>query len=264
MKKRTRANQSALFSPDYLIFFALIIIIAAVSSWQVPARLNVPSETALMYCNDAYLDRVEYSSSVKTVKVISMLPGGGATYHVVQETSFQCPVVAPETMSDECRGMLEVSDWELVCEGEKGALSDSDIMEEDEHDSKEEKQHPDITVMQPVFSDVVSSPLHVEGEAKGTWFFEGDFPVVITDWDGRIIGEGFATAQGDWMNESFVPFEGNIAFTVSEDMPYHSGTVIFQKNNPSGLPEHDDAHEVTVFFEETATTTQDIFGIEVN
>lgn len=94
---------------------------------------------------------------------------------------------------------------------------------------------------------IVSSPLIIEGEARGFWFFEGDFPVVITDWDGLIIGESFASAKGEWMTEEFVPFSAVLEF----DVPSYSskGTLILRKDNPSGLPEYDDALEVPVLIE---------------
>lgn len=93
----------------------------------------------------------------------------------------------------------------------------------------------------------ITSPLTVKGRARGFWFFEADFPVYLTDWDGRIIATGIATAQRDWMTEEFVPF---IATLVFEKPAYgERGTLILQKDNPSGLPEHDDAREITVYFE---------------
>lgn len=96
--------------------------------------------------------------------------------------------------------------------------------------------------------DTVESPLTVTGEARGTWYFEASFPITVVDWDGRIIGEGFATAQDEWMTENFVPFEGTIEFTVPPDTAYRRGAIIFRKDNPSGLPENDDALEIPVNF----------------
>jgi hypothetical protein len=106
-----------------------------------------------------------------------------------------------------------------------------------------------ILVRNPKPLAAISSPLNVSGVARSGWFFEGSFPVTVTDWNGLIIGEGFVTAQGDWMTTEFVPFTGEIVFTVATDTPYRRGTVIFQKDNPSGLPENDDALEIPVNFE---------------
>jgi hypothetical protein len=93
----------------------------------------------------------------------------------------------------------------------------------------------------------ITSPLNIRGQARGTWFFEGDFPVVLTDWDGRIIAEGHATAQGEWMTEDFVNFTARLEFEKPE--LYDRGSLILQKDNPSDLPENDDALEISIFFE---------------
>ena len=98
-------------------------------------------------------------------------------------------------------------------------------------------------------NQTIKSPLVVKGQARGFWFFEADFPVVLTDWDGLIIGEGIAVAQEEWMTEEFVPFEAVIEFEIPEYK--NNGTLILRKDNPSGLSEHDDALEIPVFFEES-------------
>ncbi len=109
-----------------------------------------------------------------------------------------------------------------------------------------------ITVRSPKPNDHISSPLTITGEARGTWYFEGSFPVILTNWDGLIIAEGYATAQGEWMTEDFVPFVSTITFTN----PYQAGdpefmqrgSLILKKDNPSGLPQHDDALEFPIKF----------------
>lgn len=103
-----------------------------------------------------------------------------------------------------------------------------------------------IRIDSPRPNQKIESPLNISGEAKGTWFFEGDFPVVLTDLDGKIIAEGFVTAQGEWMTEDFVPFQGVLEFEIPDFGDI--GTLILRKDNPSGLPEHDDALEVPVDF----------------
>jgi len=97
----------------------------------------------------------------------------------------------------------------------------------------------------------VSSPLTITGEARGYWFFEASFPVILTDWDGRIIAQHYATADGEWMTEEFVPFETTIEFETPESWggPVNRGTLILKRDNPSGLPEHDAALEIPVVFE---------------
>lgn len=105
-----------------------------------------------------------------------------------------------------------------------------------------------IRVSTPLPQEKVSSPLTVKGTARGTWFFEASFPVTIVDWDGRIIGEGVATAEGNWMTEDFVPYTALISFDLPSTTPYARGALILKKDNPSGLPEKDDALEIPITF----------------
>ncbi len=107
-----------------------------------------------------------------------------------------------------------------------------------------------LSLASPLPHTSVSSPLVVSGEARGPWFFEASFPVVLADWDGKIIAQGIARAQGEWMTEEFVPFEATLTYTLPVDIPYRRGTLILKKDNPSGLPEHDDAFEIPVTFRE--------------
>lgn len=115
-----------------------------------------------------------------------------------------------------------------------------------EADVADAPEHELIRVFTPRAGDAVGSPLTVTGEARGTWFFEATFPVVVVDWDGRIIGESYATAQDNWMTEDFVPFSATLTFVAPT--LYNRGAIILQKSNPSGLPEYDDALEIPVIF----------------
>ncbi len=107
-----------------------------------------------------------------------------------------------------------------------------------------------IRVTAPTPQSAISSPATITGMARGTWFFEASFPISIVNWDGLIIGEGVATAQGDWMTEDFVPFTASITYTIDPQTPYNRGAVILKKDNPSDLPEHDAAIEIPVTFGE--------------
>lgn len=106
--------------------------------------------------------------------------------------------------------------------------------------------HGDIVVTSPTEGDTINSPITVKGMARGFWFFEATFPIMLTDWDGKIIAEGYASAEGNWMTEEFVPFTGTLVFTNPAQTVSDRGTLIIQKANASGLPEHDDAIEITV------------------
>ena len=109
-----------------------------------------------------------------------------------------------------------------------------------------------IKVENPAAMSVVTSPLSLKGQARGNWYFEASAPVSLVNWDGLIIAEGTITAAGEWMTTEFVPFTGSLEFTS----PYKDGdpdfmkrgAIIFKKDNPSGLPENDDALEIPVLF----------------
>jgi hypothetical protein len=103
-----------------------------------------------------------------------------------------------------------------------------------------------IRVDYPRPNSIIESPLTVTGEARGTWFFEASFPVILVDWDGLIIAEGIATAAEDWMTEDFVPFEATVVFAVDSSIYSDRATLILRKDNPTGLPEFDDALEIPV------------------
>ena len=70
---------------------------------------------------------------------------------------------------------------------------------------------------------------------------------MLTNWDGLIIAEGIAQAKREWMTEDFVPFEVTLDF-IKPDYGKR-GTLILKKDNPSGLPEHDNALEIPINFE---------------
>ncbi len=105
-----------------------------------------------------------------------------------------------------------------------------------------------IRLNTPRPNQIIESPLTITGEARGNWFFEASFPVYLTDWDGRIIAQGIATAQGEWMTTEFVPYEATLTYAIDSDVYSNRGTLILRKDNPSGLPEHDDALEIPVVF----------------
>lgn len=105
-----------------------------------------------------------------------------------------------------------------------------------------------IRVNYPKPNQSISSPLVITGEARGNWFFEASFPVVLVNWDGLIIAQGIATAKSDWMTTEFVPFEATLNFTFDRNSYSNKGALILKKDNPSGLPEHDDALEIPIIF----------------
>ncbi len=77
-----------------------------------------------------------------------------------------------------------------------------------------------------------------EGLASGTMFFEASFPIQLQDQTGVVIAQGIAQAEGDWMTTESVPFKAKLTALGPISAPL-SGTLVLQKDNPSGLPEHD-------------------------
>jgi len=102
-----------------------------------------------------------------------------------------------------------------------------------------------IRIDSPRPNQTISSPLIIQGEARGTWFFEGDFPVYLLDDNGKELKIGIARAKSDWMTENFVLFEAKIEF---QQPKIKTGVLVFKKDNPSGLLEHDDELRMPVRF----------------
>lgn len=106
-----------------------------------------------------------------------------------------------------------------------------------------------IRVDVPQSGSSVKSPLKISGSARGSWFFEGSFPVKLL-LNSQVIATGIATAQGEWMTEDFVPFTATLSWKIesSENLGAADifGTLVLQKDNPSGLPENDDELRVPV------------------
>lgn len=107
-----------------------------------------------------------------------------------------------------------------------------------------------IFIETPEVGAAIQSPLVVKGWARGVWFFEASFPLVLVNWDGLIIAQGVASAKDEWMTQEYVPFEGTLTFDSPEYIGDFSkrGALILQKDNPSGLPEFDDAVEISIQF----------------
>lgn len=94
-------------------------------------------------------------------------------------------------------------------------------------------------------NSLVKSPLVINGQAVGNWFFEASFPIKVIDAGGAVLGTGVAQAQGEWMTTSLVPFTAEIKFSPGNSS---NGYIVFEKDNPSGLPQNDASIKVPVKF----------------
>ncbi|HZJ42001.1 MAG TPA: Gmad2 immunoglobulin-like domain-containing protein, partial [Patescibacteria group bacterium] len=54
-----------------------------------------------------------------------------------------------------------------------------------------------ILVISPKINEKIESPIKIEGEAIGSWFFEAQFNVVLLDDDENKLGEAILTAKSD-------------------------------------------------------------------
>ncbi len=111
-----------------------------------------------------------------------------------------------------------------------------------------------IRVTTPVPGALVQSPLIVSGEARGNWYFEASFPIRLLDSEGKELAVSVAQAQGEWMTTEFVPFETKLIF-ISPPRG-HAGTLVLEKDNPSGLSEYDDELRIPVRFEGDTSRTR--------
>ncbi len=98
-------------------------------------------------------------------------------------------------------------------------------------------QSENIVVAAPLPGKSIRSPLKIRGRARGSWFFEGDFPVILEDRAGTVIASGFVAATDEWMTKEFVPFEGTLESKKPSGV--ESGFLVFKKDNPSDCKELD-------------------------
>ena len=99
-----------------------------------------------------------------------------------------------------------------------------------------------VKITSPLAGATVGKTFTVKGEARGQWYFEASFPVQVRDPNNDLVGSGIAQAEGEWMTTEFVPFSANVIVTN------YSGpaTLVLLKDNPSGLPENEDAVSIPI------------------
>lgn len=117
---------------------------------------------------------------------------------------------------------------------------------------------PDVRLKNPHSNAIVTSPLVVSGDARGTWYFEASFPVRLLDGNGKEIARVPAQAQSDWMTENFVPFVATLTFVPPATA---TGTLVLEKDNPSGLPANAGEVRIPVVFASGVPVTKGTSGI---
>jgi hypothetical protein len=118
------------------------------------------------------------------------------------------------------------------------------------------KQPDEVLVTVPKLNQAVNSPLTVEGQAKGNWFFEASFPIEIVDDQGNILGQSHVQAQSDWMTDGLVPFKGEINYQLAATT---TGKLVLKNDNPSGLPQNDKRTEMPIIINPSKTISVQAF-----
>jgi hypothetical protein len=85
-------------------------------------------------------------------------------------------------------------------------------------------------------NEIVKSPINIEGEAIGPWYFEANFSIKLIDREsGDLIAQSYVTALDDWMTEESVAFNGTLDYKINEET---KALLILESANPAGLEEN--------------------------
>lgn len=72
-----------------------------------------------------------------------------------------------------------------------------------------------IQLEQMSMNDTITSPAVIKGNARGMWFDEGRFPVILKDKNHRTLSKTAAVATDNWLTSGLVPFEFQVSFKNS-------------------------------------------------
>ena len=104
----------------------------------------------------------------------------------------------------------------------------------------------DITIELPFPGATVGHTFSVFGAARGRWFTNGSFPVVVLSPAGDVVGgSGAATNPpgGDWMTDEFVNYKTTIVLPDTFKGP---ATLVLKKDNLSGLARNDGSISIQI------------------
>ena len=107
------------------------------------------------------------------------------------------------------------------------------------------KMSNEITIDQDLTSPV-ASPLVLTGTVDPSWMFEGQFMVKLLDENRNVIVQTSATEEvpGSWMSGEPVKFSARLEYQTQNEKGY----LVFENDNPSGLPENSKQVEYEVTF----------------
>ena len=103
--------------------------------------------------------------------------------------------------------------------------------------------HDRVHITSPASGAKVGQTFSISGEAPGNWYFEAVFTIRVRDADNSKVGQTHGQAQSGWMTTGQVPFTATITLGTAYKGP---ATLVLLKDNPSGLPENDDAVEIPI------------------
>ncbi len=188
--------------------------------------------------------RVNYTLTFLTLSLIFVFSLSACGLLAVTDEAAEETVISETEIMEEEKSQEEA---EPVKE-EKETLKDKEAKNDEPEDEMTVSQEyaDKIRVFSPLPGQLVSSPLVVEGEARGMWFFEADFPVKLLDGNGKEIAVHYAEALDEWMTEDFVPFRSEVVFEKPETP---DGLLVLIKDNPADKPEYDDEYTIKVKFE---------------
>jgi len=91
-----------------------------------------------------------------------------------------------------------------------------------------------IQLFEPAINaTIASSTLTFSGEAKGFWFVNPSFPVILRAVEsGQTLASGRATSEGNWLDTDFVKFSGKLHFKVSTTT---LAELVLKSENNTGL-----------------------------
>jgi hypothetical protein len=114
-------------------------------------------------------------------------------------------------------------------------------------------QSDEIKIVRPLAGEKIVSPVEISGQARGQWFFEASFPIKLVDASGKVVAQGTARAESDWMTTDWVDFIAQLEFARPAT---ETGTLVFQNDNPSGLAQNAKQYSLPIKFNLTAIETK--------
>ena len=140
--------------------------------------------------------------------------------------------------------------------GNPSASMPEEPCDDQKPDNEKPQEEQDVILFSPKPNETVSSPILLQGKARGSWFFEASFPVSLVDSSNKELARSHVEAIGDWMTEDYVEFKGILNFEVNVTT---SATLVLEKDNPSGLPENAGKIEVSIILSPAEVSVVKVF-----